>query len=326
MQAGMSWKVMAGLALAMLALLWFWAPSALPIALGLVLVVLIFQWRALAAVQVYFEQAQPAEPAFPLGYEAEFVESARELARQGFVPLGRFVQRMQPGQDDWGETHWFASASGDTLVVLQPPAELERADHLLKSVITSGADGRLLGSGTVSPVMRMFELPEFPTHIVPPAPMAQVLRAHRQWLNLLHVQPVPLATDPEGLTPDTAMALVHAHLQRQFRLLQAKGRVTPDAQGGWRLHYDPAIAVAYAAITEAAAAEGEQTLWRLYDQVTAQTLVLRGADSDLLSRDTAAQMAERGPRAQWVEWAGVGHAPTLIAPEQLAVVLNFLLP
>ena len=55
-------------------------------------------------------------------------------------------------------------------------------------------------------------------------------------------------------------------------------------------------------------------------------LLLRGADSDLLSRDTAAQMAERGPRAQWVEWAGVGHAPTLIAPEQLAVVLNFLLP
>ena len=67
-------------------------------------------------------------------------------------------------------------------------------------------------------------------------------------------------------------------------------------------------------------------MWRLYDQVGAATLVLRGAESDLLSRGTAEQMAERGPRAQWVEWAGVGHAPTLIAPEQLAVVLNFLLP
>jgi pimeloyl-ACP methyl ester carboxylesterase len=109
-------------------------------------------------------------------------------------------------------------------------------------------------------------------------------------------------------------------------LALSRPMLRPLAQGGWRLHYDPAIAVAYAAITEAAAAEGEQTLWRLYDQVTAQTLVLRGADSDLLSRDTAAQMAERGPHAQCVEWAGVGHAPTLIAPEQLAVVLNFLLP
>ena len=97
-------------------------------------------------------------------------------------------------------------------------------------------------------------------------------------------------------------------------------------EGGWRLHYDPAIAVPYAAVSEASAADGEAALWQLYDQVSADTLVLRGADSDLLSAATVSAMAERGPRARSVEFAGVGHAPTLVAPQQVRVVLNFLLP
>lgn len=97
-------------------------------------------------------------------------------------------------------------------------------------------------------------------------------------------------------------------------------------EGGWRMHYDPAIALPYAAMTEAAAVEGEQALWRLYDQITAQTLVLRGAQSDLLSAATVAAMAERGPKARAVSFTGVGHAPTLVAPNQVRVVLEFLLP
>ena len=139
-------------------------------------------------------------------------------------------------------------------------------------------------------------------------------------------QPVVYETVEQGAAAMRALSPGFGPHTDDEWLALSRPMLRPLAQGGWRLHYDPAIAVAYAAITEAAAAEGEQTLWRLYDQVTAQTLVLRGADSDLLSRDTAAQMAERGPHAQCVEWAGVGHAPTLIAPEQLAVVLNFLLP
>ncbi|MFD1712254.1 alpha/beta hydrolase [Ottowia sp. GY511] len=98
------------------------------------------------------------------------------------------------------------------------------------------------------------------------------------------------------------------------------------AEGGWRMHYDPAIAVPYAAMSETSAAEGEAALWQLYDHVSADTLVLRGGDSDLLSPATVAAMAERGPRARAREFAGVGHAPTLVAPDQVRVVLDFLLP
>ena len=66
-------------------------------------------------------------------------------------------------------------------------------------------------------------------------------------------------------------------------------------------------------------------LWQLYDHIQARTLLLRGAQSDLLSPATAHAMGERGPRAATVEFAGVGHAPTLMAPDQVAVVQSFLL-
>jgi pimeloyl-ACP methyl ester carboxylesterase len=66
-------------------------------------------------------------------------------------------------------------------------------------------------------------------------------------------------------------------------------------------------------------------LWPIYDAVRCPTLVLRGAESDLLSRDTAAQMERRGPKAKVVEIAGVGHAPTLLNPDQIGIVRDFLL-
>ena len=66
-------------------------------------------------------------------------------------------------------------------------------------------------------------------------------------------------------------------------------------------------------------------LWQLYDHITARTLLLRGAQSDLLFRETAQAMAQRGPRAHVVEFEGVGHAPTLVAGDQVAAVTGFLL-
>lgn len=105
----------------------------------------------------------------------------------------------------------------------------------------------------------------------------------------------------------------------------SQAMVRPSPEGGWVLHYDPAIAEPFRALTEDAARAGEALLWQLYDQVQAQVLLLRGAQSDLLSTATAQQMAQRGPRAELVEFAGVGHAPTLVAPDQVAVVERFLL-
>lgn len=102
-------------------------------------------------------------------------------------------------------------------------------------------------------------------------------------------------------------------------------RPVPDAPGQVQLHYDPAIGDAFRTLTPEGAAQGEAALWGLYDQITAPTLLLRGAQSDLLSPQTAQAMAERGPRARLVTFEGVGHAPTLIAPDQLSAVTSFLL-
>ena len=95
--------------------------------------------------------------------------------------------------------------------------------------------------------------------------------------------------------------------------------------GAWTLHYDPAIALPFGAMTAQQAQEGEALLWQAYDVISAQTLLLRGAQSDLLSAATAQQMTQRGPKAQLVEFAGVGHAPTLIAPDQVDAVADFVL-
>ncbi len=104
-------------------------------------------------------------------------------------------------------------------------------------------------------------------------------------------------------------------------------------QEGWTFHYDPDIAAPFramlaAGLTEAAreaAHAGEQMLWQMYDAIHAPTLVLRGAESDLLSHETALAMTQRGPRARLVEFAGVGHAPTLVGSDQVNVVQAFLM-
>ena len=116
------------------------------------------------------------------------------------------------------------------------------------------------------------------------------------------------------------------HTPEQWLAL-SKHMVKPmtDEQGGVALHYDPAIAVPFRSITQEAAVQGEAALWQIHDKIKAQTLLLRGANSDLLSRDTAQAMTERGLKARLVEFEGVGHAPTLIAPDQVQVVSDFLL-
>ena len=129
-----------------------------------------------------------------------------------------------------------------------------------------------------------------------------------QWLELSRHMVVPAAS--RNLAGDAKVA--------------AKGETRGDT-GPYLLHYDPAIARPLRAMTSEAATRGEAALWALYDAVTATTLLTRGAQSDLLSRDTAIAMTGRGPRARLVEFDGVGHAPTFVAPDQTATVASFLL-
>jgi pimeloyl-ACP methyl ester carboxylesterase len=108
------------------------------------------------------------------------------------------------------------------------------------------------------------------------------------------------------------------HSDAQWRFL-TETWLRRNGDGTWRAHYDPRIAVPLVV------PEKDLELWSVYDAVRCPTLLVRGELSDLLTRETASQMAQRGPRAKVVEIRGVGHAPTLLHPDQIAPVRDFLL-
>jgi pimeloyl-ACP methyl ester carboxylesterase len=92
------------------------------------------------------------------------------------------------------------------------------------------------------------------------------------------------------------------------------------ADGKLDLHYDPGIAEPF----RAAMGEGKDyELWQIYDLIRCPTRVLRGETSDVLTPETAREMSLRGPRAQLVEIAGVGHAPMLMDDSQISHVREF---
>jgi pimeloyl-ACP methyl ester carboxylesterase len=90
-------------------------------------------------------------------------------------------------------------------------------------------------------------------------------------------------------------------------------------QGQYGLAYDPAIAKAFSG-----GPVEDIDLWAVWDKVRCPVLLLRGADSDLLLKETAKEMQLRGPGCTVVEFAGCGHAPALMDPAQIGVVRDWL--
>jgi pimeloyl-ACP methyl ester carboxylesterase len=92
------------------------------------------------------------------------------------------------------------------------------------------------------------------------------------------------------------------------------GRVTP--------HYDPAM------VRQFIDHPDDYEIWEHYDRIDVPVLCLRGAESDLVLRETTAEMMRRGPGARGltriVEVQGCGHAPALNVPEQLELVTSFI--
>jgi len=115
----------------------------------------------------------------------------------------------------------------------------------------------------------------------------------------------------------------------QWRHL-ARHSVTSE-EGAHRLRYDPGIGETM----RVGAADPEFPLgpnflagidlWSTWAEIRCPTLILRGAESDVLSRETALQMRMVRPGVEVLEFPGVGHAPALMSDEQVAAVSDFLL-
>ncbi len=106
---------------------------------------------------------------------------------------------------------------------------------------------------------------------------------------------------------------------QQWRKM-AKDTARQKPEGGWGFAYDPRIADAFKA-----GPLQDADMWPMWEAIQCPTLVLRGAVSDLLTHEAAEEMTRRGPKATLIEFPGIGHAPALVAEDQVGIVRDFLL-
>lgn len=92
-----------------------------------------------------------------------------------------------------------------------------------------------------------------------------------------------------------------------------------DEEGKWRFRYDPGIALAFQAGPLA-----DVDLRAIWKAVRGPVLVVRGAQSDLLTAEIHAEMLAR-PGTEGLVVADAGHAPMLMGDAQVAAVRAFLL-
>ena len=100
-------------------------------------------------------------------------------------------------------------------------------------------------------------------------------------------------------------------------LAESSARMTP--QGRVVQHYDPAIVAPF----QAAPAVSDVAMWPLWEALNLPILLLRGAESPLLTAATASRMATK-PGVSLQTIPGCGHAPALMEPEQTGMIRGFL--
>ena len=177
-----------------------------------------------------------------------------------------------------------------------------------------GLIGLLLAALPQSPISRLVLNDVGP--VVQPASLVRIgqyLGVRQRWASIEEAADY-LWSISQGFGPHT----------REQWLAFTQPQLKADGDG-FVQRYDPGVAVPFAAITPETSAAGEALLWQSYDSIRCPTLLTRGADSDLLSIETAKAMTQRGPKARLVQFAGIGHAPTFNTTEQVDTVRSFLL-
>ena len=266
----------------------------------------------------YWEWGDPANPRVLVCVHGltrqgrDFDTLARELSLHWRVVCPDVVGR---GRSDWlaDPLGYAIPAYVADMVTLLARLDADTVDWVGTSM--GGLIGMLVAALPNSPVRRLV------LNDVGPVLQAQALARIGQYLGMpVRFKDLDHAADmlwsiSQGFGPHT----------REQWLALTEPQIVPDGQGAFKPHYDPAIAVPFRAITPELAAAGEAGLWQAFDAISCPTLLLRGADSDLLTVQTAQAMATRGPRPRLHEFADVGHAPTLVQVDQREVVRGFLL-
>lgn len=138
-------------------------------------------------------------------------------------------------------------------------------------------------------------------------------------------KPISFASQEKGLEYMSEItATFGRHTPEQLREYNAPHLIQKE-DGLWHLHYDPKISAPLMLSNPVTAAAAEQALWKSVEQIQAKTLVVRGAQSDLLSHKTVEEMCRRNPHISAVEIPDAGHAPAFILSEQVKLARDFFL-
>jgi pimeloyl-ACP methyl ester carboxylesterase len=150
-----------------------------------------------------------------------------------------------------------------------------------------------------------------------------------------HIEPASLERIGQYVGRDERFATLQEGIDNAALLAASFGPLTGDewreintpllheVEGEWRYRYDPRIVEPFKAVTPEQNEEGEQYLWRSLAAFQGAVMVVRGALSDLLSRETVAKMVQTGRNVSSVEIEGVGHAPAFLAADQIAIARRF---
>lgn len=214
-----------------------------------------------------------------------------------------------------GESDWLADPAGyaipqyvGDMITLLARLNVPQVDWFGTSM--GGLIGMSLASLKQSPVRRLV------LNDVGPLIQGDALRRISQYVGVMPKWPDRAAATaalkalcaPFGLKTEAEWTHLVTHSTRQAE------------DGSYGLTYDPAIANPF----RHAFAAQDISLWGLYDAMTCPTLAIRGADSDLLRRQTWQEMATRGPQASLLEIPDTGHAPMFLRVEEIALVRAFL--
>lgn len=240
------------------------------------------------------------------GNGRDFDFLARELARDAYVVCPDMAGR---GGSAWLPSplaYHFGQFLADlrALLVRLPAGEVEWVGTSMGGLL-----GMLLASEPGSPITRLV-LNDVGAY-VPGDALAEIgrnLRAPDRFASLAELQAHVRHTHRDW-GPITGAQWSHLTRHAARRL-----------PGGYALHYDPRIATLLPPLPFAPGL----SMWSAWHRVRCPVLVIRGRESRILPPEVMRTMRAVKPDTHWAEVAGAGHAPALMAPEQVALVAAFL--
>lgn len=241
--------------------------------------------------------------------------------------VGRGESDWLDNKDDYDYSLYLSDAAALLArLIPPPPPEEEQADAPVPQVDWVGTSmgglvGMMLAAKMNAPIRRLVL-----NDVGPMIPWAALTR-----LRNIHLKQV---------TRFRTLEQVEAHLREVYATFGelddelwkhvVRHSARPLEDGNYILTYDPAIMYGMNHARRGGVEFGHNffagvDMWPIWDRVQCKTLVLRGKESDVLLSSTAREMERRGPRAEIVELPGIGHAPWLMASDQVSIVREFLL-